>query len=86
MHGEWKGIESMAKKNREWIVIGSPAEEAESVALDHKAPVAAVIMALMVGCMVFADQLGVKPVAVVIIAGLLMVLTRCVRSVDAAYK
>lgn len=86
VHGEWKGIESMAKKNREWIVIGSPAEEAESVALDHKAPVAAVIMALMVGCMVFADQLGVKPVAVVIIAGLLMVLTRCVRSVDAAYK
>ena len=86
VHGEWKGIESMAKKNREWIVIGSPAEEAESVALDHKAPVAAVIMALMVGCMVFADHLGVKPVAVVIIAGLLMVLTRCVRSVDAAYK
>ena len=86
VHGEWKGIESMAKKNREWIVIGSPAEEAESVALDHKAPVAAVIMALMVGCMVFADQLGVKPVAVVIIAGLLMVLTRCVRSVDAAYR
>ena len=63
VHGAWKGIESMAKKNREWIVIGSPSEDAESVALDHKAPLAAVI-----------------------IAGLLMVLTRCVRSVDAAYK
>lgn len=86
VHGAWKGIESMAKKNREWIVIGSPSEDAESVALDHKAPLAAVIMTVMVLAMVFADQIGVKPVASVIIAGLLMVLTRCVRSVDAAYK
>lgn len=86
VHGEWKGIESMAKKNREWIVIGSPTDDAESVALDHKAPLAAGLMVLMVLLMVFADQIGIKPVAVVIIAGLLMVLTRCVRSVDAAYK
>lgn len=86
VHGPWKGIESMNKKNREWMVIGSPTEDAESVALDHKAPLAAVIMTLMVVCMVFADHIGVKPVATVIIAGLLMVLTRCVRSVDAAYK
>lgn len=86
MHGKWKGIESMAKKNREWIVIGSPAEDAESVALDHKAPLAAVIMTIMVLVMVFSDYIGIKPVAAVIIAGLLMVLTRCVRSVDAAYK
>lgn len=86
MHGKWKGIESMAKKNREWIVIGSPAEDAEGVALDHKAPLAAVIMTVMVLVMVFADYIGIKPVAAVIIAGLLMVLTRCVRSVDAAYK
>lgn len=86
VHGKWKGIESMAKKNREWIVIGSPTEDAESVALDHKAPLAAAIMVAMVFFMVFADQIGVKPVATVIIAGLLMVLTRCVRSVDAAYK
>lgn len=86
VHGAWKGIESMSKKNREWIVIGSPSEDAENVALDHKAPLAAVIMTVMVLAMVFADQIGVKPVASVIIAGLLMVLTRCVRSVDAAYK
>ncbi len=86
VHGAWSGIESMAKKTREWLVIGSPAQSAENVALDHKAPLAAAIMTLMVVCMVFADQIGVKPVATVIIAGLLMVLTRCVRSVDAAYK
>ena len=86
VHGAWKGIESMAKKNREWIVIGSPSEDAENVALDHKAPLAAAIMTIMVLAMVFADQIGIKPVATVIIAGLLMVLTKCVRSVDAAYK
>ena len=40
VHRAWKGIESMAKKNREWIVIGWPSEDAESVALDHKAPLA----------------------------------------------
>lgn len=86
VHGAWKGIESMSKKNHEWIVIGSPSKDEESVALDHKAPLAATIMAVMVLLMVFADQIGIKPVATVIIAGLLMVLTRCVRSVDAAYK
>lgn len=86
VHGAWKGIESLAKKNREWIVFGTPSEEAESVPLSHKAPLAATIMALMVVVMVFADYIGVKPVAAVIIAGLLMVLTGCVRSVDGAYK
>lgn len=74
----------MEKKSH--YLIGSPAEEAEQVTLNHKAPLAAAIMAVMVLAMVFADQIGVKPVAAVIIAGLLMVLTKCVRSVDGAYK
>ena len=86
VHGKWEGIESMAKKGREWLVIGSPTESAESVSFDHKAPLAAGIMLAMVLLMVFADQVGIPPVASVIVAGLLMVLTRCVRSVDAAYK
>lgn len=42
-------------------------------------------MALMVFFMVF-DVLPVAPVGIVIIAALLMVLTGCMRSVDAAYK
>ena len=86
VHGVWKGIESMAKKKREWIVIGSPAKAAEKVTLNHKAPLAAAIMVLMVLAMVFSDTIGIPPVASVIVAGLLMVLTRCIRSVDAAYK
>lgn len=86
VHGKWKGIESLAKKTREWLVIGRPDETAENVALDHKAPIAATIMVLMVLAMVFEEQIGVPSVATVIIAGLLMVLTGCTRSVDGAYK
>ena len=48
VHGSWKGIESMAKKSREWVVFGDPKADAESVALDHKAPLAAGIMVAMV--------------------------------------
>ncbi len=86
VHGAWKGIESLAKKTREWIVIGRPEEVEEKVPLNHKAPLAAFIMAAMVACMVFEKQIGISSVATVIIAGLLMVLTGCVRSVDGAYK
>ena len=85
VHGAWKSIESLAHKRREWLVVGRPLETAEHVTLDHKAPLAAVIMALMVFFMVF-DVLPVAPVGIVIIAALLMVLTGCMRSVDAAYK
>lgn len=86
MHGAWKGIESLAKKTREWLVIGRPEDDAESVPLSHKAPIAAIIMFLMVVAMVFEKQIGIPAVASVIVAGLLMVLTGCTRSVDGAYK
>ncbi len=86
IHGKWKGIASLAKKTREWLVIGRPDETAENVALDHKAPLAAIIMVLMVLAMVFEEQIGIPSVASVIVAGLLMVLTGCTRSVDGAYK
>ena len=86
VHGAWKGIESLAKKTREWLVIGRPDEEAASVPLNHKAPIAAGIMVIMVLAMVFEKQIGIPSVASVIIAGLAMVLTGCTRSVDGAYK
>ncbi|MCF0236108.1 MAG: SLC13 family permease, partial [Bacteroidaceae bacterium] len=86
VHGAWNDIKRMKTNLREWIIIGDPAEELENVALDHKAPLAAGIMLAMVGLMVFADQIGIPPVTTVIVAGLLMVLLGCVRSVDTAYK
>ena len=53
--------------------------------LDYKAPVAAAIMVLMVAMMVF-DFIPVAAVTAVMIAAVLMVVTGCVRSVEAAYK
>lgn len=86
VHGAWNDIKKMKTNLREWIIIGDPEEELENVALDHKAPLAAGIMVAMVALMVFADQIGIPPVTTVIVAGLLMVLLGCVRSVDTAYK
>lgn len=64
---------------------GTTAGKAAKVTLDYKAPVAAVIMVLMVAMMVF-DFIPVAPVTAVMIAGILMVLTGCFRNVEAAYK
>lgn len=86
IHGAWNDIKKMKTNFREWIIIGDPTEELENVALDHKAPLAAGIMVLMVAAMVLSDQVGIPPVTTVIVAGLLMVLLGCVRSVDTAYK
>ena len=68
-----------------WCRVGRPAEEAAKVTLDYKAPVAAAIMVLMVAMMVF-DFIPVAAVTAVMIAAVLMVVTGCVRSVEAAYK
>ena len=53
--------------------------------LDYKAPVAAGIMVLMIAAMVF-DFIPIPPVAAVLIAAILMVLTGCFRNVEDAYK
>lgn len=67
------------------LIMGQPLEEAARVTLDYKAPLAAAIMVAMILTMVF-DFIPVAPVTAVITAGLLMVLTGCIRSVEAAYK
>lgn len=53
--------------------------------LNHKAPVAALIMLGMIITMMF-DFIPVAPVTAVIVAALLMVLTGCFRNVEEAYK
>ena len=75
----------LSKEDADWVVLGQPLAEAAKVTLDYKAPVAAVIMVLMVAMMVF-DFIPVAPVTAVMIAGILMVLTGCFRNVEAAYK
>ena len=81
----WDSIARMSQKQSQWVVLGQPLEEASKVTLDYKAPVAALIMVLMIAAMVF-DFIPIPPVAAVIIAGILMVLTGCFRNVEEAYK
>ena len=85
VQGTWKDIARLNEMQSEWVVVGQPLAEAAKVTLDHKAPIAATIMILMIVAMVF-DSIPVAPVAAVIVAALLMVLTGCLRNVEDAYK
>lgn len=85
VQGTWKDIARLNEMQSEWVVVGQPLAEAAKVTLDHKAPIAATIMILMIIAMVF-DSIPVAPVAAVIVAALLMVLTGCLRNVEDAYK
>lgn len=85
VQGAWNDIARLSEDQSEWVVLGQPLAEAAKVTLDYKAPVAAIIMILMVVAMMF-DFIPIAPVTAVMIAGLLMVLTGCFRNVEAAYK
>jgi len=83
VQGKWSDIEKMNQDTAEWVVVGQPMENANKIHLDHKAPVAAVIMVLMVVAMVFNL---VPTVIATLVAALLMILTGCFRNVESAYK
>lgn len=83
IQGKWSDIEKLTHQTSEWVVVGQPMENAAKVPLDHKAPVAAVIMLLMVLAMVFNL---VPTVTATMIAAILMILTGCFRNVESAYK
>ena len=85
VQGAWSDIARMKKESTNWVVLGEPLQEAAKVTLDYKAPVAAAIMVAMIVMMV-VDSIPVAPVTSVLLAAVLMVVTGCVRSVEAAYK
>ncbi len=85
VQGAWKDIARMKNESTNWVVLGEPLEAASKVTLDYKAPVAAAIMIAMIVMMV-VDSIPVAPVTSVLLAAVLMVITGCVRSVEAAYK
>ena len=85
VQGAWKDIARMKNESTNWVVLGEPLEAASKVTLDYKAPVAAAIMIAMILMMV-VDSIPVAPVTSVLLAAVLMVITGCVRSVEAAYK
>ena len=85
VQGAWKDIARMKNESTNWVVLGEPLQEAAKVTLDHKAPIAAAIMIAMIVMMV-VESIPVAPVTSVLLAAVLMVITGCVRSVEAAYK
>lgn len=85
VQGSWQNIAELSKETNDWVVLGQPLAEASKVTLNHKAPVAAIIMIAMIATMVF-DFIPIAPVMSVTIAAILMVLTGCFRNVESAYK
>ena len=85
VQGTWKDIARLRNESSNWVVLGEPLQEAAKVTLDYKAPVAALIMIAMI-VMMCVDSIPVAPVTAVLLAAVLMVITGCVRSVEAAYK
>lgn len=85
IQGRWNSIMRLDSEEDDWVLIGQPKEMADKVTLNYKAPLAAVILLAMILAMAI-DVIPVAPVTAVIVAGLLMVLVGCFRSVDAAYK
>ena len=85
VQGAWKDIARLKNESNNWVVLGEPLQEAAKVTLDYKAPVAALIMIAMIVAMV-VDSIPIAPVTAVLLAAVLMVITGCVRSVEAAYK
>lgn len=83
VQGTWDNIGKLSGEFDEWVVVGQPLEEASKVTLDHKAPLAAAVMMLMVLAMAFNL---VPPVAAVLIAAVLMVAFGCLRNTEEAYK
>ncbi len=83
VQGQWQDIDKLNEETSEWVVVGRPMENALKVPRDHKAPVAAIILVLMVLAMVFNI---VPTVIATMIAALLMILLGCFRNVEAAYK
>lgn len=85
VQGTWKDIARLRNESNNWVVLGEPLQEAAKVTFDYKAPMAALIMIGMIVMMV-VDSIPVAPVTAVLLAAVLMVITGCVRSVEAAYK
>ncbi len=83
VQGSWPDIEHLNQEEADVVVVGQPGVEASKVPLTGKAPLAAIIMILMVVAMVINI---VPPVIAVMVAAVAMILTGCFRNVEAAYK
>lgn len=83
IQGQWKHISRLALEHEDVVVVGQPADAASNIPLRHKAPLAAIIMILMVAAMI----INIVPAVVcVMVAAILMVATGCLPNMESAYK
>lgn len=83
IQGTWDDISKLENQFGDLVLVGQPLKEASKVTLDQKAPITGIIMLLMVVAMVTEV---VSPVAAVLTAAVLMVLTGCLRNMEEAYS
>lgn len=83
IQGTWSDIANLGNRQDDLVLVGQPLQEAAKVTLDHKAPIAGMIMIAMIIAMVSNI---VAPVIAVLSAAVLMVITGCLRNVEEAYK
>lgn len=83
VQGTWDAIDLLSRETQDVVVVGQPKEIAGHVSATGKAPIAALILLLMVGLMVFEV---VESVIAVLIGAVLMVVTGCLRNLDDAYE
>lgn len=83
LQGTWNDLANLDNRQNDLVLVGQPLKEASKVTLDQKAPVAAIIMLLMILAMVFDV---VAPVTAVLSAAVLMVITGCLRNMEEAYN
>ena len=83
VQGDWRDIARLNREESDIVVVGQFETEVFKVLLDHKAPIAATIMILMVKTMSFNI---LEPVIATLLAALAMILTGCFRNVEAAYR
>lgn len=82
IQGRWSDITGLDNRTEDMVLVGQPEKEASKVTLDSKAPIAAVIMLAMIVVMVLEI---IPSVVAVLLAGLLMVVTGCLRNMEEAY-
>lgn len=83
IHGQWEKIELLAEKTRDIVVLGRVSEEASTATAVGKAPIAGLIMLLM---LVLMSLEILAPVITVMLAAFLMIVTGCLRSIGDAYN
>jgi di/tricarboxylate transporter len=83
IQGAWTNMDEMASEELDLVIVGQPMQEANKVVLEHKAGISALILFAMIISMAFKILPNVTSV---LVAALLMIITRCFRNVETAYK